>query len=221
MGNAVGVVIEEHYQQTGKYNGFEWPSMSLGPEYDDNEILSAINRMNFSYSKVDKVSTAVDLIDKGKTVGWFQGGAELGPRGLGNRSILSRTDDIKFKDMINSKVKHRESWRPFCPTITEEKSDYYLENYSFAPYMILCFKLKHDDEVPAISHIDGTTRPQTLRRDSNSDFYDVVNDSGGIILNTSLNLAGDPMNATPQSALLSFKNSEMDVIIIGNYLIQR
>jgi len=221
MGNAIGAAIEEYYQQTGNYYGFEWPSLSLGPEYDDNQILSAIKRSNLSFSKVDKISTTVDLIDKGKIVGWFQGKTELGPRGLGNRSILSRADDVKFKDIINNKVKHRESWRPFCPTITEEKSDYYLENYTYAPYMILGFNAKHVDEIPAVVHIDNTTRPQTLRKSDNEEFYDVVHRMGGIILNTSLNLAGDPINATPEDALLTFKHSKMDAILIGDYLIKR
>jgi len=221
MGNAIGAAIEEYYQQTGNYYGFEWPSLSLGPEYDDNQILSAIKRSNLSFSKVDKISTTVDLIDKGKIVGWFQGKTELGPRGLGNRSILSRADDVKFKDIINNKVKHRESWRPFCPTITEEKSDYYLENYTYAPYMILGFNAKHVDEIPAVVHIDNTTRPQTLRKSYNEDFYDVVDGMGGIILNTSLNLAGDPINNTPEVALLTFRYSKMDAMQIGDYLIKR
>lgn len=221
LGNAVGCAIEEYYQQTGKYAGFEWPNLSLGPEYDKNEILSSLNKMNFSYSKIDKISTTVDLIDKGKVVGWFQGRAELGPRGLGNRSILSRVDDVKFKDIINNKVKHRESWRPFCPTMTKEKSHYYLENYTYAPYMILGFHMKHPEEAPAVQHIDNTTRPQTLDKTYNEEFYEVVNQMGGIVLNTSLNLAGDPINISPTDALLSFKHSQMDALIIGDYLVQR
>lgn len=221
MGNAVGAALEQYYQKTGNYRGNEWPSLSVGPEYDDEQIKSAINKMNLSYSKVEKISTTIDLIDKGKSVGWFQGPAELGPRGLGNRSILSRVDDIKYKDLINEKVKHRESWRPFCPTITEEKSPYYLENYTFAPYMILGFKMKHWEEVPAVVHIDNTTRPQTLSRKENEEFYDVVNGMDGIVLNTSLNLAGDPINTTPEAALISYKYSQMDALMIGNYLVQR
>lgn len=221
LGNATGCAMEEYFQQTGKYTGYEWPNLSLGPEFDDNEILSSLNKMNLSFSKIDKISTTVDLIDKGKVVGWFQGKAELGPRGLGNRSILSRADDTNFKDVINNKVKHREPWRPFCPTITKEKSPYYLEDYTYAPYMILGFHLKHFEEVPAIQHIDNTTRPQTLDKSYNREFYEVVDQVGGIILNTSLNLAGDPINVSPSDALLSFKHSQMDALVIGNYLVQR
>ena len=105
IGNAVGAVLEEFYQQTGNYRGFEWPNISWGPEYDNKQILSALERNHFTYSKEDKISTTIDLIEKGKSVGWFQGKAELGPRGLGNRSILSRADDLKYKDMMNEKVK--------------------------------------------------------------------------------------------------------------------
>jgi len=206
---------------TGKYDGYEWPSLSLGPEYDNDQILCTIKKMNFSYSKIEKISTATHLIDSGKVVGWFQGRAELGPRALGNRSILSKVDDIKYKDQINNKVKHRESWRPFCPSITIEKSPYFLENFTYAPYMILGFRVKRSDEIPAVVHIDETTRPQTLERNSNEDFYDLIKNLGGIVLNTSLNLAGDPLNARPEDALLTFKNSEMDNLIIGDYLIKR
>lgn len=221
MGNAVGAALEEYYLETGEPGEAEWLNLSLGPEYDNKQILSAIEKLNLNYSKVEKVSTAIDLIDKGKVVGWFQGKSELGPRSLGNRSILSRADKKEFKDIINNKVKHRESWRPFCPTITIEKSDYYLENNTYAPYMILGFRMKHADEVPAAVHIDNTTRPQTLTKRYNEDFYNVVNGLGGIALNTSLNLAGDPINATPEDALLTFKNSQMDALIIGDYLIAR
>jgi len=221
MGNAMGATLEEYHQQTGKIEGFEWPSMSLGPEYDEKQIMSAFSRINLSYSKVDKISTAIDLIDKGKCVGWFQGRSELGPRGLGNRSLLARADDVKYKDTMNNKVKHRESWRPFCPTITDDKSDYYLENPTYAPYMIMGFKMKHSDEMPAVVHLDQTTRPQTLKKSNNKDFYDVVEGIGGILLNTSLNLAGDPTNVTPEQALFSFKNSDMDALIIGDFLISR
>lgn len=221
MGNAIGAALEENYQGTGKIEGIEWNNLFLGPEYDDKQILSAISRTNLNFTKVDNVSTAIDLIDKGKIVGWFQGKSELGPRALGNRSILSRVDSIKYKDMINKRVKHRESWRPFCPTIVEEKSDYYLENSTYAPYMILGFKMKHEEDAPAISHIDGTTRPQTLKRSFNEKFYDVVKGAGGIVLNTSLNLAGDPLNAMPEDALRTFKYSEMDALVIGDFLIKR
>jgi len=221
MGNAWGVAMEEYYRQTGNHPDIVWPSMSVGPEYDEKQILSALTRMNMSYSKVEKVSTTVDLIDKGKCVGWFQGKAELGPRGLGNRSILARVDDIKYKDIMNNKVKHRESWRPFCPTITNDKANYFLENYTYAPYMIMGFMMKHMDEAPSVAHIDKTTRPQTIKKSYNEDFYNVTKDLGGIILNTSLNLSGDPTNATPEQAILSFKNSKMDALIIGDYLIQR
>jgi carbamoyltransferase len=221
MGNAVGAALEEYYEETGRIESTEWPSLSLGPEYTDEQIELSLSRMNLKYSKVNSVSTAIDLIEKGKITGWFQGKSELGPRALGNRSILSRVDSIQFKDMINERVKHRESWRPFCPTIIEEKSDYYLEDPTYAPYMILGFKMKHEENAPAISHIDGTTRPQTLRRESNEKFYDVVKGAGGILLNTSLNLAGDPLNSTPDDALRTFKYSGMDALIIGNFLVQR
>ena len=193
----------------------------MGPSYDEYQILSSLKRNNLTFTKEDKISSAVSFIDQGKSVGWFQGKSELGPRGLGNRSILCRADDLKFKDMLNKKVKHREPWRPFCPTLTEEKSDAYLENPTNSPYMILGYKMKHADDYPAAVHIDGTTRPQTINSDYNADFYNVVKNSGGLILNTSLNLAGDPTNLTPEDAIRTFRNSQLDVLVIGDYIITR
>lgn len=221
MGNALGSSLELNFQETGKYQGYEWPSMSLGPSFDNEKILSAISKYNLKSSRVDQIGTAIDMLEKGKIIGWFQGKAELGPRGLGNRSILSRGDDIKFKDLINNKVKHREPWRPFCPTIIVEKANEYLENYTYAPYMILGFDMKDSEKMPAVAHVDNTTRPQTLKKEYNKEFYEVIEGVGGLVLNTSLNLAGDPINAFPEDALLTLKNSEMDALIIGDYLVER
>jgi carbamoyltransferase len=154
-------------------------------------------------------------------IGWFQGRSEFGPRGLGNRSILSLATDEKYKDTVNEKVKKREVWRPFCPTIIEEKSEKILVNSTYAPYMILGFEMKNPELYPAVCHVDGTTRPQILKKDINPDFYQVVKGVGGIVLNTSFNLAGDPIVETPHDALMTLKNSEMDAIIINDFLVEK
>ena len=221
LGNAVGAVFEQFYQETGKPPSFPDMPLYLGSSYDNDEVISALRRLNMKFEKINKTSTASDLISKGKIVGWFQGRSELGARALGNRSILSRVDDISFKDRMNDKIKKRENWRPFCPTILDKHDSHFLENPITAPYMILGFRMKNQDEAPAISHIDGTCRPQILSKSANSDFYDVVDGSGGIVLNTSLNLAGDPIIETPTDALMTFKNSEMDALIINDFLVKR
>ena len=220
-GNAIGATLEQYYQETGKNPISPYMSLYLGSSYSNEEVLSSANRFNFKITKVNKTDSAIDLIERGKVIGWFQGRSEFGPRGLGNRSILSLATEQKYKDVVNEKVKKREAWRPFCPTIIEEKSEEMLVNSTYAPYMILGFEMKNPELYPAVSHVDGTTRPQILKKDVNPDFYEVVKGVGGIVLNTSFNLAGDPIVETPHDALMTLKNSEMDAIIINDFLIEQ
>jgi len=220
-GNAVGAALEHYYQETGKNPIPSYMSLYLGSSYSDEEILFSAKKFNFKISKVNKVDTAIDLIERGKVIGWFQGRSEFGPRGLGNRSILALPTEQKYKDIVNEKVKKREPWRPFCPTIIEEKSNEFLKNPSYAPYMILGFEMKNPELYPAVTHIDGTCRPQILKKEVNPDFYEVVKGLDGIILNTSFNLAGDPIVETPYDALMTLKNSEMDAIIINDFMLEK
>ena len=196
-------------------------SLYLGNSYSDEEVVADSKKFNFKITKVNKVDTAIDLIERGKVIGWFQGRAEFGARGLGNRSILSLATEQKYKDTVNEKVKKREAWRPFCPTIIEEKSEEMLKDATYAPYMILGFDMKNPELYPAVCHVDGTTRPQILKKDTNPDFYQVVKGVGGIVLNTSFNLAGDPVVETPYDAFMTLKNSEMDAVIINDFMVEK
>ena len=220
-GNAIGAALEEYYQQTGKNPVPPYMSLYLGSSYSDEEILFSTKKFNVKVSKVNKVDSAIDLIERGKVVGWFQGRSEFGPRGLGSRSILALPTEQKYKDIVNEKVKKREPWRPFCPTIIEEKSSQFLKDPLYAPYMILGFEMKNPELYPAVAHIDGTCRPQILKKDVNPDFYEVVKGLDGIVLNTSFNLAGDPIVETPHDALMTLKNSEMDALLMNDYLIEK
>jgi len=220
-GNAVGAAIEQYTAETGKNLSFPNMPLYLGPSYLDEEVQGAIKKMNLKFEKTDKIQQATELINQGKIVGWFQGRSELGPRGLGNRSILSLTNDIKYKDIVNQKVKKRESWRPFCPTIIDKRSSELLNNSCEAPYMILGFEMKEFNNHPAVCHVDGTCRPQILNQHDNPEFYNLVKQLDGIVLNTSFNLSGDPIVETPTDALVTFKNSGMDALIINDFLIRR
>ena len=220
-GNAIGSVLEQYYQETGKNITFPYMSLYLGSSYSDEEVMANAKKFNFKVNKVNKVDTAIDLIERGKVIGWFQGRSEFGPRGLGNRSILALPTEQKYKDKVNEKVKKRESWRPFCPTIIEEKSSKFLKDPSYAPYMILGFEMKNPELYPAVTHIDGTCRPQILKKDVNPDFYEVVRSLDGIVLNTSFNLAGDPIVETPHDALMTLKNSEIDAVIINDFMVEK
>jgi len=220
-GNAVGAAIEQYIVETGKNLSFPNMSLYLGPSYLDEEIQGAIKKINLKFEKIDKIQKATELIKQGKIIGWFQGRSELGPRGLGNRSILSLTNDIKYKDIVNQKIKKRESWRPFCPTIIDKRSSELLKNSCEAPYMISGFEMKEFSNHPAVCHIDGTCRPQILNQYDNPEFYNLVKQSDGIVLNTSFNLSGDPIVETPTDALITFKNSDMDALIMNDFLVQR
>jgi len=221
QGNAVGAAIEQYIDETGQNLSFPNMPLYLGSSYLDEEIEAGIKKMNLKFEKIDKIHQAAELINKGKVVGWFQGRSEFGPRGLGNRSILSMPTDIKYKDIVNKKVKKREPWRPFCPTIISEKSSEFLNNPCKSPYMILGFDMKDPHDYPAVCHIDGTCRPQILDKKDNPDFYNLVKEVDGMVLNTSFNLAGDPIVETPIDALLTFKYSEMDALIINDFMIKR
>ena len=221
LGNAVGAALEQCYQETGKNPVPPYMSLYLGNSYSDEEVVADSKKFNFKITRVNKVDTAIDLIERGKVIGWFQGRAEFGARGLGNRSILSLATEQKYKDTVNEKVKKREAWRPFCPTIIEEKSEEILVNSTYAPYMILGFEMKNPELYPAVCHVDGTTRPQILKKDTNPDFYQVVKGVGGIVLNTSFNLAGDPVVETPYDAFMTLKNSEMDAVIINDFMVEK
>lgn len=219
VGNAVGAAIEQYHIETGKNLTFPNMPLFLGPSYDNGEVLAAIRRLGLKYEKTDKVQTAINCLRQGKVIGWFQGRSELGPRGLGNRSVLSLATDNRFKDIVNNKVKKREPWRPFCPTIIKEKSMEFLENPTEAPYMILGFQMKDPLSYQAVSHIDGSCRPQILSRNDNPEFYDVTKGLDGIVLNTSFNLAGDPIVEDPMDALMTFRYTDMDALIINDFLI--
>jgi carbamoyltransferase len=207
-----------------------------GPSYDDEQIREILVKKS-SNSKwkydlchdIDK--TAGELIVKGKIIARCTGALEWGPRALGNRSIIADPQDMKVIHKINFAIKQRDFWMPFAPSILEERKDDYLIDGKFAPYMIMAFDStiakEGGDRIPATIHpYDRTCRPQTLRREWNPHYYKIIKtfeDSTGIgaILNTSFNLHGYPMVGTPEMALWTFENSELDALILGNYLVSK
>lgn len=219
VGNAIGAALECYHEETGYLRKFPDMSLYLGSSHDDAEIENAARKLNVKIQKVNKVDTAIDFITREKVIGWFQDRAELGARALGNRSILSLATNEKFKNIVNEKVKKREAWRPFCPTIIEENSNKFLINCTDAPYMILGCHMHNPIDFKAVSHIDGTCRPQILKREINPNFYDLSKGCGGIVLNTSFNLAGEPIVENPTNAIMTLKHSQLDAIIVNDYLI--
>jgi carbamoyltransferase len=171
---------------------------------------------------------AARLLADGKILGWIQGRAEFGPRALGNRSILADPRRESMKDAINSRVKFREDFRPFAPSILDEHGDDYFEAYQFSPYMerVLTVKEGARKKVPGIVHVDGTARLHSVRRDSNERFYDLIRafyDRTGVpmLLNTSLNVMGKPIIHSLEDALGLFYTTGLDALVVEDYMIQK
>lgn len=202
---------------------------NLGPAYDDEAIASALEARKIPYEEVEDIEDEVaDLLAQGKIVGWFQGRMEFGPRALGARSILMSPTKPENKNIINAQVKFREAYRPFCPSLLEEAADEYLVNARPSPFMILSFAVRPDKrhEIPAVTHVDGTCRPQTVERDVNPRYWRLIKrfeerTSVPVVLNTSLNVRGQPIACSPSDALAAFFTGGLDHMAMGNLLISK
>lgn len=200
----------------------------FGSKFDDDYIEKLLNSKNITYQKLgwDELYNQVTncLIDSG-VVGWFQGRAEFGPRALGNRSILADPRRNDAKELINSKIKRRESFRPFAPSILKEHSQDYFENDDIVPFMEKVYTIKADkrSEIPAVCHVDGTGRLQTVDRANNPRYYQLIEafykkTNVPILLNTSFN-ENEPIVNTPDEALDCFLRTNMDMLVIERFLI--
>ena len=166
------------------------------------------------------------LLDRGKIVGVMRGGSEVGPRALGNRSILCDPTYADMKDVLNEKVKYREWYRPYAPVVQYEKREKYFEFSGESPFMSFCAKVKEDACLPAITHVDGTARIQTVKKQENPFLYSLLEFMGrdygkDVLLNTSFNIKGKPILTTIEDALHILYNTEMDYLVVENYLFEK
>ena len=228
-GLAVGAAlyVYHEYNPTAPMSRIE--ALYWGPEYSNEEILKVLQLRNLKYKRVENIEefTAKQL-SKNKIVAWFQGRMESGPRALGNRSILMSANRAENKDIINARVKFREAFRPFCPSILWEKKDEYLENSRDEYFMITSFTCRKDKRmsVPAVVHADNTLRPQTVKKDNNKRFWNLINEFGNItgeylLLNTSFNIMGEPIINHPREAIRCFYDNGLDLLVMGNYVISK
>lgn len=210
----------------------------LGPQYSEQEITQCIQEnaaefskggcdVNFFEDESKLCEQIARYISNGKVIGWFQGRMEWGPRALGNRSILAdpRRDDVK--DLLNIKIKRREKFRPFAPSILRECVQDWFEKDDDVPFMMQVFKIKHDKQqvVPGVTHVDGTGRLQTVSKQSNLIYYNLIKkfyDITGVpmLLNTSFN-ENEPIVCTPAEAVSCFMRTNMDAVVIGQWVVQR
>lgn len=229
-GLAVGSALYLYSQlkPNSKFKKIE--NVYFGPAYSNNEILSALeSTQNIKYEKHKNVEKIIaELLAKGKIVSYFQGRMEFGPRALGNRSILANPSDNKYKDIVNKKIKYREWWRPFCPSMLDEAKDEYLINPCESPFMIMSFRVPFEkiSEIEAVVHVDGTTRPQTVKKNVNRRYYNLIKNfeketGTPVILNTSFNRRGEPVVCSPKDALNCFLGSGLEFLAIGDYLVEK
>jgi|MDTC01.1.fsa_nt_gb carbamoyltransferase len=200
----------------------------LGPEYSNEEIKKDLDVLKLKYEYMDEEQLLDYISNKileGKIIGWTQGRLEYGARALGNRSILANPQDSDMKDKINKLIKFRETFRPFAPSVTLETAGNYFKDAAPSPYMTLTFDVK-TDKLPAITHVDNTARVQTVSKDDNELYYKLLKkleEKSGIavVLNTSLNIMGQPIVCSPKDALTVYGATGMDIMVLGNYVLSK
>ena len=223
----------------------------LGPVYEDNLIESFLKEKNAPFRKLSKEEmpkVIADILGQEKVVGWFQGRMEFGPRALGGRSIIGDARSPKMQEIMNLKIKFRESFRPFAPSVLKEKAPEYFEINQESPYMLLVAPVKKErqkemseeqkqmfgleklnvvrSDIPAVTHVDYSARVQTVDGESHPQYYKLLkafNDNHGcpVIINTSFNVRGEPIVCTPEDAYRCFMRTNMDYLILGEYLLEK
>ena len=220
-----------HYHQTLKHErGYELTHPFFGQGFDEDDVVAALNKAGLAYERIEDDGdlfrrVARDLADQ-KIVGWYQGRYEIGPRALGNRSILADPRSLKIKELINVRIKYREPFRPFAPAVLLERAGEYFEISQPDPYMTLAPKVRPDkvEDIPAAVHVDGTARIQTVRREDNPRYYDLIKAFGEltgvpVLINTSFN-CHEPIVTTPEEAISCYLRTEMDRLVMGNVYVK-
>lgn len=234
-GGALGAALYVYHHVLGKQRKHNFENVYLGAENNAEDIekfLSENKIKSIRLNDKDLEDRVVDLLSKQKVVGWVKGRFEWGPRALGARSILADPRNKKMKDIVNKKIKFREAFRPFAPVVLYEKGDKYFDvgptSPSILEYMLAVVPVnkKHQENLGAITHVDGTARPQFIKKEVNNSYYNLVSKFGQItgtpvLLNTSFNLRGEPMVNRPEEAYSTFMKSGIDALVLENYLIKK
>ncbi|NUM87720.1 MAG: carbamoyl transferase [Bdellovibrionales bacterium] len=229
-GTSFGSALYHYHQSCGRPRNFRFNSVYWGPEYSNDEIEPVLKEKGVTYRRSSNIAadTATEIA-AGKIVGWFQGRMECGPRALGNRSITVDPTRAEMKDRLNARVKRREGFRPFAPSVIKERWREFFEipKDQESPYMILIGDVKKgmESKIPAVTHADGTARVHTVDRDINPRYWDLINEFGKItgvpvLINTSFN-ENEPIVCTPEHAVNCFLRTEFDVLAIGDFLVTK
>ncbi len=229
-GGAVGAAFYVHNTVLGNPRTYRMHDAFLGPSFGDDEISAFLAEQGITPKPLDRqalLSETARLISEQKVVGWFQGRMEFGPRALGARSILADARNPKNQSVVNLKIKFRESFRPFAPTVLEERTADYFDWKSPSPFMLFVATVREDKrEIPAVTHVDGSARLQTIARDQHPLYYDLLKEferqtGCPVIINTSFNQRGEPIVCTPADALNCFLRTGIDHLVIGSFILNK
>jgi carbamoyltransferase len=256
-GGALGAALAAHYLYFDQAReSIQSPdSMKgayLGPAFSDKEIVTELKNYKAVYHKYESFDELCDkvagLIDQGNVIGWFQGRMEFGPRALGNRSILADARNKEMQKQLNLKIKYREGFRPFAPSVLAEDSNEYFELKSHSPYMLLVTEVNQErqyampdnyaaldlwdrlylerSDLPCITHLDFSARVQTVHKSTNEKYWTLINafkkiTGYSVLVNTSFNVRGEPIVCTPKDAYRCFMNTAMDYLVMNNFILKK
>jgi carbamoyltransferase len=236
-GGALGAALYAYHTVLGQPRRTVLGHAYLGEAYEPTVVADFLRQQEVRYEAFESEDKLLDRVVRalveGKVVGWFQGRFEWGPRALGNRSILADPRRAEMKDIVNTKIKFREPFRPFAPSVLVERTEEYFElpaatRHYPARFMLYVVKVRDEKQsvIPAVTHVDGTGRLQTVSQEMNALYYGLINRFGDatgvpIVLNTSFNLRGEPIVNTPAEAFSTFNRSEMDVLVLDRFVIEK
>jgi carbamoyltransferase len=236
-GAALGAILWAYHSVLGKPRSFMLEHAYWGQQFSQGEICSFLREENIAHQQMASedqlLDQVVERLRQGKVIGWHQGRFEWGPRALGNRSILADPRNPKMKDIVNAKIKFREPYRPFAPSVAVEAASRYFKLDGMADhhplrYMLYVVPVKeeHYETLPAVTHVDGTARVQTVFKEANPLYHGLISRFGEatgvpVVLNTSFNLRGEPIVTTPANAYSTYSRSEMDSLVLGNFIVDK
>uniref|UniRef100_E6QWM3 Putative Carbamoyltransferase n=1 Tax=mine drainage metagenome TaxID=410659 RepID=E6QWM3_9ZZZZ len=228
-GTSIGAAAYLHYYEDGLARPEPLNHAYLGQSFSEDAIEAEIRRCGLAVCRLaDPAQEAARRLVQGEVIGWFQGASEFGPRALGNRSILADPRTPEMKDQVNRRIKEREGYRPFAPSVLEEAAEAYFPGLGSSPYMLFVVPAsdKARAEIPAVVHIDGTARPQIVSAEVNPLYHCLISyfaETTGVpaVLNTSFNVAGEPIVNTPADAIRCFFGSGLDALVMGPFLLEK
>ncbi|MDA0748308.1 MAG: hypothetical protein O2954_17460 [bacterium] len=230
-GTAAGSALFLYFNKLGNPRKPVTQSAYLGPEYSDTEIEEALKENGLAYERLEEdalVEKTAGYLKDQRIIGWFQGRIEVGPRALGNRSILCAPFPAEMKDILNHRVKRREGFRPFAPVAPIERYEDFFEIDAPSPHMLLVCDVKKDriKDIPAVTHVDDTARLQTITQEQNPRYWKLVQAFDRltgipVLVNTSFNVRGEPIVCTPSDAIRCYLGTNIDVLVVGNYVVRK